>query len=231
MREPVRRYEWAHPGDLIHVDVKKLGRIPDGALPYSRIHGRGRSAHHQANQRAKSAGTRAGYVYLHTAIDDHSRLAYTEELLDEKGATAAGFWTRAVKFFRRHGIRRIRRAGPRAGHRQRACPDLAREMGSPATRLVATDAPGHESPECLGSPYRLPSELRRPTNRSVVSPPHPPLRPAHAGSSRSATDRDLEPVTPSPGRAGPGGRDAPLGVTTWRSGALHPHPVVVTSCP
>ncbi len=106
LREPVRRYEWAHPGDLIHVDVKKLGRIPDGGG--WRIHGRG-SAHHQANQRAKSAGTRAGYVYLHTAIDDHSRLAYTEELLDEKGATAAGFWTRAVKFFRRHGIRRIHR--------------------------------------------------------------------------------------------------------------------------
>ena len=50
-----------------------------------------------------------GWSYLHTALDDHSRLAYTEELLDEKGATAAGFWTRAVKFFRRHGIRRIHR--------------------------------------------------------------------------------------------------------------------------
>jgi transposase InsO family protein len=106
LREPVRRYEWARPGDLVHVDVKKIGRIPDGGG--WRVHGRG-SAQHQASERAKNAGVRAGYVYLHTAIDDHSRLAYTEELLDEKGATAAAFWARAVKFFRRHGIRRIRR--------------------------------------------------------------------------------------------------------------------------
>jgi transposase InsO family protein len=106
LREPIHRYEWAHPGDLIHIDVKKIGRIPDGGG--WRIHGRG-SAQHHANESAKNAGARAGYVYLHTAIDDHSRLAYTEELLDEKGATAAGFWARAVKFFRRHHIRRIHR--------------------------------------------------------------------------------------------------------------------------
>jgi len=106
LREPVRRYEWAHPGDLVHVDVKKIGRIPDGGG--WRVHGRG-SAQHQASERAKNAGARAGYIYLHTALDDHCRLAYTEELLDEKGTTAAGFWARAVKFFRRHGIRRIHR--------------------------------------------------------------------------------------------------------------------------
>ena len=106
LREPVRRYEWARPGDLVHIDVKKIGRIPGGGG--WRVHGRG-SAQHQATERAKNAGARAGYVYLHTAIDDHSRLAYTEELLDEKGATAAAFWARAVKFFRRHGIRRIHR--------------------------------------------------------------------------------------------------------------------------
>jgi transposase InsO family protein len=106
LREPVVRYEWARPGDLVHADVKKIGRIPDGGG--WRVHGRG-SAQHQAAERAKNAGARAGYVYLHTALDDHSRLAYTEELLDEKGATAAGFWARAVKFFRRHGIRRIQR--------------------------------------------------------------------------------------------------------------------------
>ena len=106
LREPVVRYEWAKPGDMVHVDVKKLGRIPDGGG--WRVHGRG-SAQDKATGRAKTAGARAGYVYLHSAVDDHSRLAYTEELPDEKGATAAGFWARAVKFFRRHGIRRIRR--------------------------------------------------------------------------------------------------------------------------
>jgi transposase InsO family protein len=95
------RYEHAAPGDLVHVDVKKIGRIPDGGG--WRVHGRG-SAQDRAARRQ-----RVGYVYLHSAVDDHSRLAYTEELLDEKGTTAAAFWARAVKFFRRHGIRRIKR--------------------------------------------------------------------------------------------------------------------------
>ncbi len=114
LREPVRRYEYDEPGGMIHVDVKKLGRIPDGGG--WRIHGRGSDRHrvgetarHAAARVRKKHGGRIGYLYLHTAIDDHSRLAYTEELLDEKGATAAGFWARAVKFFRRHGIRKIKR--------------------------------------------------------------------------------------------------------------------------
>ena len=106
LREPVIRYEWARPGDMVHVDVKKLGRIPDGGG--HRVHGRG-STQHRATVRAKTRGVRAGYVYLHSAVDDHSRRAYTEELGDERGATAAAFWARAVKFFRRHGIRKIRR--------------------------------------------------------------------------------------------------------------------------
>jgi len=106
LREPVVRYEWARPGDMVHVDVKKLGRIPDGGG--HRIHGRG-SAQHRASTRRPARRSRAGYVYIHTAIDDHSRLAYSEELPDERGVTAAGFWARALKFFRRHGIRKIRR--------------------------------------------------------------------------------------------------------------------------
>ena len=106
LREPARRYEWARPGDMVHVDVKKLGRIPDGGG--HRVHGRG-SPQHRATIRVKNKGARAGYVYLHSAVDDHSRLAHTEELADERGATAAAFWARAVKFFRRHGIRKIRR--------------------------------------------------------------------------------------------------------------------------
>jgi len=106
LREPAIRYEWARPGDMVHVDVKKLGRIPVGGG--WRAHGRG-SAQHRAAGRAKTRGARAGYVYLHSAVDDHSRLAYTEELADERGATAAAFWARAVRFFRRHGIRKIRR--------------------------------------------------------------------------------------------------------------------------
>ena len=110
LREPVRRYEWPRPGDMIHLDVKKLGRIPDGGG--WRVHGRGsdqQRATTAAAKRAKARGARPGYVYLHSAVDDHSRLAYTEELTDERGATAAGFYLRAVKFFRAHGITKIRR--------------------------------------------------------------------------------------------------------------------------
>jgi len=117
LREPVVRYEYDQPGDMVHIDVKKLGRIPAGGG--HRVHPRGSAAHREgerarhatARTRAKNGtrGTRVGYVYLHTAIDDHSRLAYTEELADEKGATAAGFWARAVRFFRRHGITKIHR--------------------------------------------------------------------------------------------------------------------------
>ena len=119
LREPVRRYEYDEPGAMIHIDVKKLGRIPDGGG--HRIHKKGSDAHREGERRRHAAArarlknggkqptTRVGYVYLHTAIDDHSRLAYTEELLDEKGATAAAFWARAVKFFRRHKIKKIQR--------------------------------------------------------------------------------------------------------------------------
>ena len=102
MRQPARRYEHRVPGDLVHIDVKKIGRIPDGGG--WRVHGRGTDAH-----RASKRGQRPGYAYLHTAIDDRSRLAYTEELTDEKSVTAAGFWARAVEFFAAHGIDMIRR--------------------------------------------------------------------------------------------------------------------------
>jgi transposase InsO family protein len=87
-----RRYEHPHPGDLVHLDVKKVGRIPNGGG--WRVHGR--------SEQVKGRGI--GYDYVHTAIDDHSRLAYAEILLDEKGATAAGFLTRAAAWFAGHGI-------------------------------------------------------------------------------------------------------------------------------
>jgi transposase InsO family protein len=90
----VRRYEHAAPGDLVHVDIKKLGRIPDGGG--WKIHGRA--------ARPNLRRTRPGYAYLHNAVDDHSRLAYTEILTDERKETAAGFWTRANAYFNSCGI-------------------------------------------------------------------------------------------------------------------------------
>ena len=95
-RPAAQRYEHDTPGSLVHVDIKKLGRIPDGGG--HRAHGRA-SAQHRAARRQ-----RAGYAFLHHAVDDHSRLAYSEILADERKETAAGFWLRAVAFFAAHGI-------------------------------------------------------------------------------------------------------------------------------
>lgn len=101
-----RRIVVDRPGHIVNVDVKKAGRIPDGGG--WRVHGRG-SATAKAVQRRKTAGARAGYVYLHSAIDAYSRLAYTEALPDEKAHTAIGFLHRARTFFAAHGITHIER--------------------------------------------------------------------------------------------------------------------------
>ncbi|WP_426168225.1 IS481 family transposase [Microbacterium sp. DWRC1-3] len=94
------------PGHMVHIDVKKVGRIPNGGG--WRVHGRG-SAQARAVERTKSRSTRAGYVYLHSAVDGYTRLAYTEALDDEKGATAAGFLNRVREWFAAHGITTIER--------------------------------------------------------------------------------------------------------------------------
>ena len=95
-----------YPGHMIHVDVKKVGRIPDGGG--WRAHGRGSDAD-RAVDRAKTKGAKAGYVYLHSAVDGFSRLAYTEPLANETAKTAIGFFARARAFFAAHGIGRITR--------------------------------------------------------------------------------------------------------------------------
>jgi transposase InsO family protein len=92
------RYEKKTPGELVHVDVKKLGRIPDG--------GGHRTLGRQAGKRNRQAGT--GHTFLHSAIDDHSRLVYSEILTDEKKETAAAFWTRANAFYATHNITVLR---------------------------------------------------------------------------------------------------------------------------
>jgi transposase InsO family protein len=99
--EPAVRYERERPGELIHIDVKKLGRIERGA------------GHRMTGQRRRNPTKRdgsgidrrtIGWEYVHIAIDDCTRLAYAEVLSDEKGPTAVGFLRRAVTFYRRHGI-------------------------------------------------------------------------------------------------------------------------------
>jgi transposase len=101
--EPAVRYERSRPGELIHVDVKKLGRIVGGAGKRWRDDG----YQHYTGSYTDAAGrvhAKAGWEYVHIAVDDHSRLAYAEVLTDEKATTAAGFLRRAVCFYRRYGI-------------------------------------------------------------------------------------------------------------------------------
>jgi len=104
--KPVR-YEASAPGELVHVDIKKLGRIPDGGG--WRVHGRGSTQDRAAGVARDRAARRGanpsrGYIYLHHAVDDHTRLAYSEQLPDERKETAAGFWKRAQAFFADAGI-------------------------------------------------------------------------------------------------------------------------------
>jgi transposase InsO family protein len=89
------RYERDRPGELVHIDVKKLSRIPDGGG--WRAHGRSEEVRGRGN----------GYDFVHSMVDDHSRLAYSEILPDEKGPTCAGFLDRAASYFAAHGISRI----------------------------------------------------------------------------------------------------------------------------
>ena len=96
----VIRYERDHPGDLVHLDVKKLGRIPEGGgkrfdAGFDETGGAGR----------KRPGPKRGHDYIHVAIDDHSRFAYVECLPDERGLTTAGFLERMVLSLAQRGIR------------------------------------------------------------------------------------------------------------------------------
>jgi transposase InsO family protein len=100
---PAQRYQRARPGELIHIDVKKLGRIQGGAGKRVRD---GLRQHYNTRLTDKAGRRRntVGWDYVHIAIDDATRLAYAEVLRDEKGLTAVGFLRRAVAFFERHGI-------------------------------------------------------------------------------------------------------------------------------
>jgi transposase InsO family protein len=95
------RYERDRPGELVHMDVKKIGRIPPG--------GGWRARGRQAALADRDRKQRIGFDYVHSLVDDHSRLAYSEVLPDEKGITCAAFLRRAIAYFAVHGIARIER--------------------------------------------------------------------------------------------------------------------------
>jgi transposase InsO family protein len=99
----VVRYERDRPGELLHIDVKKQGRIPHGGG--WRVHGRGPGVARLTDQRGRrGSGAKLGYDFVHVAVDDHSRVAYAEIHTDERGDTAGGFLERAVAWFAEHGV-------------------------------------------------------------------------------------------------------------------------------
>ena len=180
------------PGELVHVDVKKIGKIPDGGG--WRAHGAPR-----ADRPSKRAGI--GYDYVHSMVDDHSRLAYSEILPDEKGPTCAGFITRAAAYFAGHGI-----TGDRAGHHRQPLqlPQEQRRQGGDrsarrhGTSSSARTAPGRTARwrrfnRTLASRVGLPAGVRQ--QRPTRSRPCPLARaattldgvtPPSEGSHRSA---------------------------------------------
>jgi transposase InsO family protein len=106
--EPLRRYEHAHPGSLIHVDVTKFGNIPDGGghkfLSRQQSKRNARQTAHRTGERGTRYWPKIGTAFVHTVIDDHSRMAYAEICTDEKAATAIGVLQRAVAWFAERGV-------------------------------------------------------------------------------------------------------------------------------
>lgn len=106
--EPLRRYEHPHPGSLIHVDVTKFGNIPDGGgwrfVGIEQGKANRAATARRTGQRGSDGGARTGVAFVHTVIDDHSRVAYAEIHTDEKAVTAIGVLQRAVAWFADHGV-------------------------------------------------------------------------------------------------------------------------------
>jgi transposase InsO family protein len=100
--EPAVRYERSRPGELVQIDVKKLGRIRGGAG--RRVRGGRQHRNPKYTDKAGTVRRSVGYEYAHIAVDDYSRLAYAEVLADEKATTVVGFLRRTVAFYRRYGI-------------------------------------------------------------------------------------------------------------------------------
>jgi transposase InsO family protein len=125
--EPIRRYEHEHPGGMLHVDVKKLGNIPDGGG--WRYLGRAQGNRNR-HRHAPGASPKIGTAFVHTAIDDHSRVAYAEIHDDETAATAIAVLRRAVAWFAARGVRVERVLSDNgSAYRSHAWRDACTELG------------------------------------------------------------------------------------------------------
>jgi Integrase core domain len=179
------------PAHMVHVDVKKVGRILAGGG--WRVHGKG-SVLAKAVAAATAAGARAGYVYLHSAVDGYSRLAYTEPLDNEKAITAIGFMHRARVWFAAHGIDRIERIVTDNGACYRAN-DFADVLhGARHQRITPYTPPQREGGALQpdpgrGVPPRADLDLRGRTRRGVAGLEHPLQLPSAAFCRRSPATR------------------------------------------
>jgi Integrase core domain len=191
--EPARRYERERPGELIHIDVKKLGRIQGGAGKRVRDGLR----QHYNRTRTDAEGARrqtVGWEFVHIAIDDCTRLAYAEVLGDEKATTVVAFLRRVVAFFASHGMTveqllTDNGSGYRSFVRAIACRSLGirhprtRPRGAEATMMPGT-LRGFESGASLSREMH-PSELEPPAAKLKGPQPDTPAVDASSGVQRA----------------------------------------------
>ena len=174
----VVRYERARPGELIHVDVKKLGKIPDGGG--WKLRGRGQGLHRT---------TRIGFDYLHVAIDDHSRMAYVRALPDEKGPTCGQFVADTVTFFAELGVtvERVMTDNAMNYVRSGAFKTMLEDLGVAHRRTPSTGP----RPTARSSASTAPSSKNSPTSGSTK--PTPPAWPRSNPGSTPTITNDLTP--------------------------------------
>ncbi len=187
--EPPSRYQRERPGELIHVDVKKLGRIS--------VRGAGHRVTGSRRRRVQTGPKRlgaTGWEFVHVCVDDATRLAYVEVLEDEKAPTAVGFLRRAIAFYRARGIT-VQRVIPTT-----APPTFRSCTPSPAARWAsATCAPVPIDPAPTARPNgsSRPSRPAGPTARSTA--PQPNAEPPYpAGSTNTTPDDHTAPSATSP---------------------------------
>ena len=182
--EPVRRYERSRPGELIHIDVKKLGRISAKGAGHRVTGRRGTEI-----KRRKDGTPGTGWERVHVCVDDATRLAYVEVLPDEKAATAIGFLRRALAFYRSHGITVERLMTDNGSAYVSTAHALAcRALGirhirpDPTAPRPTARRSGSSARCCVSGPTRPSTD------------PHPRGRPpSRVGSSATTTDDDMAP--------------------------------------
>ena len=192
------RYERARPGELVHMDVKKIGRIPDGGG--WRAHGRG------AGSIRRDRSTKVGFDYVHSLVDDHSRLAYSEVLADEKGPTCAGFLARAIDLLRhlRHHPDRRADDRQRLGLQVRPCGACAPTSASVRSSSSPT-APGRTARSNGSTGPCRPSGPTGSSSPATPSEP-PPLHPGSSTTTLNAATAHSEDSHPSAACYQPDGR-------------------------